>query len=113
VAAVTLYQSTGSPLAEEALRRIGELYRIEAEIRGRPAEERRRVRQERSKPLVEALHAWLTIQLERVSGRSTVSEEARRPVKESDILHGLLVLGENADSRQLLDAVRHAAFDVE
>ena len=33
-----LHQNTGSPLAEEALRRIGELYRIEAEIRGRPAE---------------------------------------------------------------------------
>jgi transposase len=36
-----LHRSTGSPLAEEALRRIGELYAIEAEIRGRPAEERR------------------------------------------------------------------------
>ena len=55
-------------LAEEALRRIGELYTIEAEIRGRPAEERRAVRQERSKPLVDALHAWLTAQLGRVSG---------------------------------------------
>jgi hypothetical protein len=72
-----LYRSTGSPLAEEALRRIGELYRIEAEIRGRPAEERRTVRQERSKPLVEALHAWLTIQLGRVSGRSTLAEAIR------------------------------------
>ena len=30
-----LHQSTGSPLAEEALRRIGELYAIEAEVRGR------------------------------------------------------------------------------
>ena len=49
-----IHQATGSPLAEEALRRIGELYRIEAEIRGRPAEERRAVRQERSKPLVDA-----------------------------------------------------------
>lgn len=72
-----LHRSTGSPLAEEALRRIGELYRIEAEIRGRPAEERRAVRQERSKPLVEALHAWLTVQLERVSGRSTLAEAIR------------------------------------
>src|SRR5215204_2081978 len=72
-----LYRSTGSPLAEEALRRIGELYRIEAEIRGRPAEERRTVRQERSRPLVEALHAWLTIQLGRVSGRSTLAEAIR------------------------------------
>src|SRR5829696_1175583 len=72
-----LHRSTGSPLAEEALRRIGELYRIEAEIRGRPAEERRTVRQERSKPMVEALHAWLTAQLGRVSGRSTLAEAIR------------------------------------
>jgi transposase len=72
-----LYRSTGSPLAEEALRRIGELYAIEAEIRGRPAEERRAVRQERSTPLVEALHAWLTLQLGRVSGRSTLAEAIR------------------------------------
>jgi hypothetical protein len=64
-------------LAEEALRRIGELYAIEAEIRGRPAEERQSVRQERSKPLVEALHAWLTAQLGRVSGGSTLAEAIR------------------------------------
>src|SRR5215210_2199176 len=57
-----LYRSTGSPLAEEALRRIGELYQVEAEVRGRPAEDRRAIRQERSKPLVEALHSWLTAQ---------------------------------------------------
>src|SRR3954464_5922511 len=54
-----IHQATGSPLAEEALRRIGELYRIEAEIRGHPAKERRAVRQERSRPLVEVLHGWL------------------------------------------------------
>src|SRR5919112_1960866 len=35
-----LHQATGSPLATEALRRIGELYAIEAEVRGCPAEER-------------------------------------------------------------------------
>jgi hypothetical protein len=64
-------------LAEEALRRIGELYAVEAEIRGRPAGERRTVRQERSRPIVEALHAWLTIQLGRVSGRSTLAEAIR------------------------------------
>jgi transposase len=72
-----IHQATGSPLAEEALRRIGELYAIEAEIRGRPAEERRAVRQERSKPLVEALYAWLTAQLERVSGKSALAEAIR------------------------------------
>ena len=72
-----IHQATGSPLAEEALRRIGELYAIEAEIRGRPAEERRAVRQERSKPIVDALHAWLTAQLGRVSGKSGLAEAIR------------------------------------
>jgi transposase len=72
-----LHQATGSPLAQEALRRIGELYRIEVKVRGHPAEERRAARQERSKPIVDALHAWLTAQLGRVSGRSTLAEAIR------------------------------------
>ena len=64
-------------MAEEALRRIGELYAIEAEIRGRPPDQRRAIRQERSKPIVDALHSWLTAQLERVSGKSTLAEAIR------------------------------------
>ena len=72
-----IHQATGSPLAAEALRQIRELYAIEAEIRGRPAEERRAARQERSRPLVEILHAWLTSQLERVSGKSGLAEAIR------------------------------------
>jgi transposase len=72
-----IHRSTGSPLADEALRRIGELYAIEAEIRGRPADERRAIRQERSKPMVEALQAWLTAQLGRVSGKSGLAEAIR------------------------------------
>ena len=42
---------------------------------------------------------------------SVVSEEAGRPVKEADIMRGLLILGEKVDATQLLDAVRNAAFD--
>src|SRR4051812_29244624 len=72
-----IHQATGSPLAKEALRQIRELYVIEAEIRGRPAEERRTVRRERSRPLVDALHAWLTAQLGRVSGKSGLAEAIR------------------------------------
>ena len=72
-----LHRATGSPLAEEALRRIGELYAVEAEIRGRPAAERCAVRQERSKPIVEALHSWFTAQLARVSGKSALAEAIR------------------------------------
>src|SRR5215210_6570116 len=55
-----IHQATGSPLAAEALRQIRALYAIEAEIRGRSAEGRRSTRQERSKPIVDTLHTWLT-----------------------------------------------------
>jgi len=49
----------GSPVAEEALRRIAALYRIETEIRGRLAEERLAARRARSAPLVADMRAWL------------------------------------------------------
>ncbi len=52
-------EATGSPVAAEALRRIGELYAIEAEIRGRPPPYRLAARQTRSKPIVDAFRIWL------------------------------------------------------
>jgi len=69
--------ATKAPLAEEALRRIAALYQIEADIRGQRAEDRRLARQQRSKPLVEAIHAWLTEQLGRVSGCSGLAQAVR------------------------------------
>jgi transposase len=72
-----VYVSTKSPIAEEALRQIAALYQIEAEIRGTSAEYRRQVRQERSRPLVEAMHTWLSQQLERISGRSELAKAIR------------------------------------
>ena len=71
------HASTKSPLAAEALARIGKLYEIEAEIRGHAAEHRRAVRQERSRPVVEALHAWLQEQLPRLSGSSPLAAAMR------------------------------------
>jgi transposase len=67
-------QSGPAPIASEALERIAALYAIEKTIRGRSADERRAVRQERSKPLVLALKAWLEQQLTRVSGKATIAE---------------------------------------
>lgn len=54
-----LHAAHGSPLAKQALERIGALYRIEDGIRGRPPDERRAVRQARAGPLLEELCAWL------------------------------------------------------
>src|ERR1700691_5958322 len=50
-----LYEATKSPIAKEALDRIGALYAIESEIRGKPAEERRGGRQARAGPLLDDL----------------------------------------------------------
>jgi transposase len=66
-----------APIAAEALRRIAELYAVEAEIRGRSADERRAIRQQRTKPLVDSLKTWLEAQLAAVSQKSTIAEAIR------------------------------------
>ena len=49
-----------SPVAQEALERISPLYAIEDEIRGRPPNARREIRQARARPLLESLRGWKT-----------------------------------------------------
>jgi transposase len=71
------HASTQSPLAAAVLAKIGALYAIEAEIRGHPAEQRRQVRQDRSRPIVEALHAWLQEPVGRVSAASDLAGPIR------------------------------------
>jgi transposase len=72
-----LHEATGSPIAAEALRRIGELYAIERTIRGRTAEERRAVRNAQSRPLVDAMKPWLEMELGRIPGRGGLAEAIR------------------------------------
>jgi len=48
-----------SPIALEALERIGRLYKVEEEIRGRQPHERHTVRQARAGPELKSLHGWL------------------------------------------------------
>ena len=63
-----------APIAIEAVERIDALFAIEREINGLPAQERLRVRDERSRPLVVALEAWLREQRARVSGQSKIAQ---------------------------------------
>ena len=65
-----IYVANRSPIAAEAIRRIGTLYAIEREIRGHLPAERVAVRQERAAPLLEQLHAWLSVTLRTVSAKS-------------------------------------------
>jgi len=66
-----------SPLAAEALKRIAELYAIEADIRGRPPEERLQARTTRARPLLDSLHQWLQATLAMVSKKSEIAAAIR------------------------------------
>ncbi len=72
-----LAQGGMAPIATEALTRISALYRIEDDIRGRPADERRAVRQQRSRPLVDALQPWLREKLLLLSQKTKLAEAIR------------------------------------
>lgn len=69
-----VYIGGNAPIATEALARIKRLYDIEADIRGLAPELRRAIRQERSKPVVEALRPWIEGSLAKVSKGSTLAE---------------------------------------
>ena len=72
-----LHAAHKSPVAAEALERIGALYAIEKEIRGRSPEERREVRNERSRPLLESLKQWLETTLGKLSRKSDTALAVR------------------------------------
>ena len=72
-----MYELRKSPVAAEALDRIGELYAIEKEIRGRLPDERRAVRRERSRPLLDAMRPWLEQTLRTLSQKSEAAKAIR------------------------------------
>src|SRR6266436_2006554 len=66
-----------SPVATEALERIGALYAIEKEIRGRSPEQRREVRNQQARPLLESLKQWLEATLGKLSRKSDTAMAVR------------------------------------
>ena len=68
-----LYETHQSPIAKEALERIGALYGIEREIRGRPPDERKKIRDERAQPLLDDMKHWFKTCLTKLSKKSDVA----------------------------------------
>src|SRR6202043_3038889 len=66
-----------SLVAAEALARIGALYAVEGDISGRSPEERREVRNTRSRPLLESLKQWLEETLDKLSRKSDTAMAVR------------------------------------
>lgn len=66
-----------SPLAHEALERIGKLYAIEKRINGKPPDQRLQVRQAAAAPLLDDLKVWLETTRITVPGRCDVASAIR------------------------------------
>jgi transposase len=66
-----------SPTTTEAMLRIGALYGIEEEIRGKPAEHRCSVRQARARPLLDSLRHWMEKALRSLSTKSETAAAIR------------------------------------
>ena len=76
-----LHAARPSAITTEALRRIAELYVIEAEIRDKPPHERQQVRQQRSPPLLDDFGSWLRATLEKLSRKSDTAAAIQYALK--------------------------------
>lgn len=71
---VEITRNGSAPIAEDGVKRIGQLYRIEAKLRGLDPEVRFAERQERSAPLVADMQTWLAHQRARIAIKSPLGE---------------------------------------
>ena len=95
-----------SPTAREALARIQALFAIEADIRGRPAEERRSIREARAGPLLDDLYRWFQVTVSKLSRKSPLAIAIRYALTRwtalTRYLHdGRLEIDNNAAERAL------------
>jgi transposase len=72
-----VHAAIGSPIAKEALDRIGQLYGIEETIKGLPPDHRRRERQQRSTPIAAALAGWADETARKLSRKSELTAAFR------------------------------------
>lgn len=101
-----LEQAHASPLARDALERIGTLYKVEEQIRGKPPSERRAVRLAQSKPLLDQLKQWLETSLSKLSRKSDTTAAIRYALSRWDALaryieDGNIEIDNNAAERSL------------
>ncbi len=101
-----IHAAHASPTTTEALDRIGALYGIEQEIRGKPVDLRRQVRQSRSRPLLEDLRAWMEKSLRQLSPKSETAAAIRYALSRWRALvryvdDGLLEIDNNPAERAL------------
>jgi hypothetical protein len=81
-----LHKAQASPVAGEALQRIGALYALEKEIRGKPPDARRAERHARAGPLLDDLRAWMQGTSWQLSKKLALAEAIRYALVRWDAL---------------------------
>ena len=100
-------QDTPSPICDEMIARIAELYAIEKTIRGKDPDTRKAVRQKLSKPIVDTLQPWLEARLQEVSSASELARHIRYGLKRWDGLTRFLSDGRlEMDTNGVENAIR-------
>ena len=103
---VDVHKAQGSAIADEAIRRIAELYAIEKAARGLPPDKRAEIRQAEAKPAFDNLETRLSCQLPGKSGKSPLASAIRyaltRKARMRPYLdHGILELDNNTAERAM------------
>lgn len=103
---VDVHKSQGSTIAEEAIRRIAQLYAVEKEARGSPPDQRVEIRQAKARQIFDDLEAWLGTQLTVISGKSPLAAAIRYALTRMPRLrpyldHGILELDNNPAERAM------------
>ena len=101
-----VHANTASPLAMEALERIGQLFAIEAEIKGKAPAQRHAARQQRSRPLLDDLRSFLGRALSQISKKSSLAGAIRYSLTRWNALgrcteDGRLEISNNAAERAI------------
>jgi len=89
-----LVKANASPVAAQAIQRIAWLYRIEADAKDLCTEQRRQMRQLRSRPLCEELHIWLKLERSRVPDGSAIAKAIDYSLNRWEALTRFLVDGD-------------------
>jgi transposase len=101
-----IHLAHASPTTTEALARIGALYAIEDQIRGKPVDLRLSVRQTRARPLLDDLRKWMEKALRSLSSKSETAAAIRYALSRWRALtrytdDGLLEIDNSAAERAL------------
>ena len=69
-----LHVANKSQVAESALQQIGAIYEIERELKNLDSDERQRIRQLRSAPVMDALHRWMLLTRQKITDGSATAK---------------------------------------